>query len=327
MLPNIPRRLRILRIISESLVIATPATISLKPERYLVAEYRQMSAPSCSGCWNAGPRNVLSTMITGRSGFLDAVSAARSISVMMSVGLAGVSRYTMQQFSAERMACVDRRRIARRHRNPAHSERLEEGVDQAGGAAVERSGIHDGAVGPREREECGHDRRHARIENRGLPSTRLQRHDLVLQDLRIRMRESRIDQVGPFALGGLDLPGRDGKGMLGGFRAGKNVGRTAEYRRPRRTERQAGVEAPASVPPSADGRRDDRESPFEPPVPSVAPGLAIAHIAYSGALCEIFVDSEDISAYTCYNEPVVSTERNSTYGRIGIFAPTRDRIS
>src|SRR5438105_2673432 len=107
MLPNMMRRLRIFWIASAVRVIATPATISLKPERYLVAEYKVISAPSSNGCWNVGPRNVLSTMTTGLLGWRDAACAARSISVMISVGLAGVSRYTMQQFGAAGQSNAD----------------------------------------------------------------------------------------------------------------------------------------------------------------------------------------------------------------------------
>ena len=49
-----------------SLASATPPIKSLKPERYLVAEYSTMSAPSFKGCWNTGPSMVLSTRISGR---------------------------------------------------------------------------------------------------------------------------------------------------------------------------------------------------------------------------------------------------------------------
>ena len=50
---------------------------------------------------------------------------------------------------------------------PLHAERLQELVDQAGGAAVERRGVDDAAVRPREGEEGGHDRRHAGVEDGG----------------------------------------------------------------------------------------------------------------------------------------------------------------
>src|SRR5258706_14578835 len=104
MFPNRLRRLRILWINCGSLAMATPAIMSLKPERYLVAEYRHRSAPRVSGCWNTGPRKVLSTITTGRDGWRLAVSAARWMSVIIMVGLAGVSIITIQGSLADRIA-------------------------------------------------------------------------------------------------------------------------------------------------------------------------------------------------------------------------------
>ena len=50
MLPNMVRRLRIRSITAGSFESAAPATRSLNPERYLVAEYSTRLAPSFSGC-------------------------------------------------------------------------------------------------------------------------------------------------------------------------------------------------------------------------------------------------------------------------------------
>ena len=48
-------------------------------------------------------------------------------------------------------------------------------------------------------DECGHDGRHPGIEDsRGL-RPRLQRYDLVFQDLGVGMGEARINQVGALA--------------------------------------------------------------------------------------------------------------------------------
>ena len=137
---------------------------------------------------------------------------------------------------------VERVGIARPHRDARHAERLQK-VNQSGGAAIKRRGVDDGAVGPGEGEERRHDGRHPGIENRGVAAAGLERHNLVFQDLGVGMREAGVDQVGAFALCGLDLAGGDGEGVLGRLRAGENVGRAAENRRPGRSERQAGIES------------------------------------------------------------------------------------
>ena len=104
MFPNRLRLLRILRISSGSAAMAAPPIISLNPERYLVAEYIEISAPSASGCWNAGPISVLSTITIGFLLNPRAVSAASLMPVMMMVGLAGVSIKTTARFFALRIA-------------------------------------------------------------------------------------------------------------------------------------------------------------------------------------------------------------------------------
>ena len=58
------------------------------------------------------------------------------------------------------------------------------------------------------RKESGHDGGHARIEYaRGLRA-RLERHDLVFQDLGVGMGKARIDQIRALALLGCTRPAR-----------------------------------------------------------------------------------------------------------------------
>ena len=115
-------------------------------------------------------------------------------------------------------------------------------MDQSGGAAVQRRGVNNGAVRPRVGEEGGHDGSHAGIENRGVGPTRVQRHDLVFQNLRVGVREARINQVGTTAVLGFDLARGDGEGVLGLLRTGEHVGGTAENGGPRRTHGKRRIE-------------------------------------------------------------------------------------
>jgi hypothetical protein len=73
-------------------------------ERYFVAEYTTRSAPNSSGCWNAGPSSVLSTSTGGRGESEDAARHARAMSVITSVGLAGVSISTAPSVLVVRIA-------------------------------------------------------------------------------------------------------------------------------------------------------------------------------------------------------------------------------
>ena len=92
------------------------------------------------------------------------------------------------------------------------------------------------AVRPREREEGGHDRRHAGVEDGGIAPAGFERHDLVFENLGVGMREAGVDQVGALAVLGLDLARGDGEGVLGRLRAGEDVSGTAKDRRPRRAD-------------------------------------------------------------------------------------------
>ena len=176
-----------------------------------MAEYRHNCAPSSRGCWNAGPRKVLSTITTGWSGCVAAACAARSISIMVMVGFAGVSMYTMQGLRASRMAFSSAAESPGGTGTPVTAERGQEAVDQAGGSAVERGGVDNGAIGPRVGEERRHDRGHPGVEHRGVGGAGLEGHNLVFQNLRVGMREPRVDQLRPLAILGLDLAGGDGE--------------------------------------------------------------------------------------------------------------------
>src|SRR5271165_3109253 len=118
-------------------------------------------------------------------------------------------------------------------------------MNQAGGAAIERRRIYDGAIGTGEGEERRHDGRHARIENGGIGGAGLKRNDLVLQNLGIGMRKARIDQVGAMARRRREFAGEHRECMLGRFGIGENISRTAKDRRPRRANRKMGIETTA----------------------------------------------------------------------------------
>ncbi len=66
-------------------------------------------------------------------------------------------------------------------------------------------------------------------------------HDLVLEDLRVGVREAGIDEVGALAVLGLDLAHGDGEGPLGGFGIGEDVRRAAEDCGTGGTEGKAGM--------------------------------------------------------------------------------------
>ena len=66
--------------------------VSLCPERYLLPLCSTASAPSVSGRWNTGDRNVLST--DSSAPWACAMSAQARISVTVIIGLLGVSTCT-----------------------------------------------------------------------------------------------------------------------------------------------------------------------------------------------------------------------------------------
>ena len=79
-------------------VTATPRTVSEWPDRYLVAEWKTMSAPSGRGCWLAGEANVLSTTTSGRrppsASRRATVAAVAAMSTTLRCGFDGVSNQT-----------------------------------------------------------------------------------------------------------------------------------------------------------------------------------------------------------------------------------------
>ena len=66
-----------------------PPTVALWPSKYLVVLWIDMSAPSSSGRWKYGVKNVLST--AWGMPWARAISEIAARSVSLSVGLAGVS--------------------------------------------------------------------------------------------------------------------------------------------------------------------------------------------------------------------------------------------
>ena len=138
----------------------------------------------------------------------------------------------------------ERAAVACRHRRDAKPERLEHLVHEVLGAAVERLGMQQGRALGQKREADGGDRRHARIEDRGRPGAALQRHELVLEDLGVRMGESRVDEVDVLLVLRLELAERDGEGPLGRLGTGEHEGRRAVDGRTRRSHREARIEPP-----------------------------------------------------------------------------------
>ena len=133
--------------------------------------------------------------------------------------------------------------VAGHRRDRQDAEWLQDGVDQVLRAAVERQGLHEAPARPAERQEDGRDRRHARVEDGGRGRPALERHDLVLQDLGVRVRQAGVDQVDALVGVGPRLPEGDGEGALGRLGAVEDVGGRAEHGGPGRSEGQARVEA------------------------------------------------------------------------------------
>jgi hypothetical protein len=60
-----------------------------------------------------------------------------------------------------------------------------------------------------EPEEDGRDRRHARVEDGRCTRASLERQQLVLEDLGVRMRQARVNEVDVFVVLRLNLAERD----------------------------------------------------------------------------------------------------------------------
>ena len=84
--------------IASSEVAAMPRIVSEWPARYLVAEWKTMSAPIVSGRWSAGEANVLSTTTSGRrppsASRRATVAATAAMSTTLRCGFDGVSNQT-----------------------------------------------------------------------------------------------------------------------------------------------------------------------------------------------------------------------------------------
>ena len=88
--------------------ITAPPTTSLWPLMYLVVECTTRSAPSLSGCCQAGDRKVLSTTTSAPAALPSIATAA--ISVSRSSGLLGVSTHSIAAGLAARAAAPHHRR-------------------------------------------------------------------------------------------------------------------------------------------------------------------------------------------------------------------------
>ena len=128
------------------------------------------------------------------------------------------------------------------HGNAADAERAEKILDQVLRAAVNGDGVNDVLAGPREGEQRGHDGGHPGVENQRRVRAGFERHHALFQDFGVGVIEARIDQVGLLACIGLGAAGHQVESALGGFRAGENIGGTAEHRGTRRSDRKAGIE-------------------------------------------------------------------------------------
>ncbi len=242
MLPNKLRLERIWRISFGSLAMATPAIKSLRPERYLVAEYRLRSAPSIRGCWNVGPSSVLSTITSGLG-----LRCATRLGGVPDVGHhdGRIGRRLNQhdgQVLGRANGFVHLAGMPGLDGNAADTQSAEKILDQMLRAAVNGDRVDDVLAGPREREQRGHDGGHPGVEHQCRVRAGFKRHQTLFQNFGVGMIEARVNQVGLLAGVGLGASGHQIEGALGGFRAGEDVGGTAEHRGPRRSDRKAGIE-------------------------------------------------------------------------------------
>ena len=121
--------------------------------------------------------------------------------VMRSVGLAGVSTKTSLRSGSAGRGARERVAIAGRHAHGREAERLEQLVHEVLRAAVERPRVQERRAARQEREAAGRDRGHARVEDGRAGRAALERHELILEDLGVRVREPRVDQVDVLVLG------------------------------------------------------------------------------------------------------------------------------
>ena len=160
-----------------------------------------------------------------------------------SVGLAGVSTKTSFEIGERGGGARQRVAIAGRHADRREAERFEHLVDEVLRAAVERLRVKKRRPARQEREAAGRDRRHARVEDGRALRAALERHELIFENLGVRVREPRVDQVDVFVLGRRELAERDRERALGGLGAREHERRRAEDRRARRADRERRIEA------------------------------------------------------------------------------------
>ncbi len=164
------------------------------------------------------------------------------MSVITMVGLAGRLNQDDGEVLGGANGVVHLAGVSGFHGNAADAERAEKILDQVLGAAVNGDGVNDVLTGPREGEQRGHDGGHPGVENQGRVRAGFERHHARLQDFGVGVIEARIDQVGLLAGVWLGAASHQVESALGGFRAGENVGGTAEHRGARRSNRKSGIE-------------------------------------------------------------------------------------
>lgn len=121
------------------------------------------------------------------------------------------------------------------------TERLEETLDEGLSPSIDRDGIKDAIARSEYGQQGGHDGSHARVEDGGGLSTRLERQDLIFENLGVGVIESRIDEIDVLAGGALGSAAHDVESALGRFGTGEDVGGTAKDGGPGRADGQSGV--------------------------------------------------------------------------------------
>ena len=95
--------------------------------------------------------------------------------------------------------------VAGWNRARVESQRLNDLMNQMLAAAVERTRVEHRASAIEKREYRGRDCREARIEHRGRVGAALERHQLIFDDLGVRVAETRVDEIGAFVAALPDL--------------------------------------------------------------------------------------------------------------------------
>ena len=112
-------------------------------------------------------QKMLSIASKARFGRLRIAAAACAMSVIISVGFAGVSIKTRLRLFAFSIASVSALVLPAGTPRASKPKRLDYLVDQVLGAAIQRLGVHDEAAALEEREHNGEDRGDAGIEDGG----------------------------------------------------------------------------------------------------------------------------------------------------------------